>query len=108
MFLAELAGREAEMALEHLGEVVHITNAAVLGHRLHLQLGVAQEIGGGVHPHIGDILCHRLARLLMKQGGDFRKSSQFKIYLQSHRCKGVLDRFEPANRLKCLQFRGII
>ena len=74
MFLAELAGREAEMALEHLGEVVHIADAAVLGYRLHLQLGVPQEIGGGVHPHIGDILCHRLARLLMKQGGEIPRA----------------------------------
>ena len=30
----------------------------------------------------------------------FRKSSPFKIYLQSHRCKGILDRFELPHRFK--------
>ena len=74
MFLAELAGRKAEMALEHLGEVVHIADAAVLGYRLHLQLGVPQQVGSGVHPHIGDILRHRLARLLMKQSGEIPRA----------------------------------
>ena len=31
----------------------------------------------------------------------FRKSSPFKIYLQSHRCKGVLDRFELPHYSAC-------
>ena len=37
-----------------------------------------------------------------------RRPLQFKLYLQSHRCKGVLYRFELANRLKCLKNSGII
>ena len=38
----------------------------------------------------------------------FQKSFPFKNYLQSHRCKGILDRFGIAKRLKCLQICGII
>ena len=66
MFLSKLAGRNTEMAFENLGKVVHIAYTAVLGYRLYLQLCMAQQVGGGVHADIGDILRHRLARLLMK------------------------------------------
>ncbi|MBQ8448430.1 MAG: hypothetical protein IJX27_05825, partial [Clostridia bacterium] len=31
----------------------------------------------------------------------FQKSFPFKIYLQSHRCKGILDRFELPHYSTC-------
>ena len=37
-----------------------------------------------------------------------RRPLQFKNYLQSHRCNGVLDRFGLTKHLKCLQNCGII
>ena len=37
-----------------------------------------------------------------------RRPLQFKNYLQSHRLGGILDRCEPAKRLKCLQSCSII
>ena len=44
----------------------------------------------------------------VRTGRRGRRPLQIKIYLQSHRCNGVLDRFGLAKHLKCLQSCGII
>ena len=40
--------------------------------------------------------------------GEFPKAYQFKIYLQSCRCNGILNRFGLTKHLKCLQSWGIM
>ena len=66
---AELLGGYAGVAFEELGEIVHVGDAAILCHRLHLQRAAAQHGSRPLHPAGVDIIRQRLTHLFFEQGG---------------------------------------
>ena len=64
--LPELGWGKAVKALEELGEIIGIGNAAELGDILDLQPGGFQQLQGIFHPHFIDLIDEGMARFLMK------------------------------------------
>ena len=60
---------QAHLLFENLGEILHVQDTAMQSHRLDLELGGGQEVGGVGDALFPNVFRYRLSGLLLKNGG---------------------------------------